>query len=121
MSELKKLKEISAELEDNKKTSEIVKLLIEGENVRIFNGKVIEGEQPVNISVTGEIVKHILIPLLKISADKRENLLAVKEQILDEMAKEALGEDKPEMPVAPEIRIIKENDDKPEKEKKKKK
>jgi hypothetical protein len=75
------LTKISTTLENNNTSIVLCKKLIEGGVIRIYDPRSQEKEPPA-LTVNGDIVAKILIPIIQLGEAKKEQLLTAKEQIL---------------------------------------
>lgn len=100
-----RLKEVSEELANISKTREIVDKMLQGDEsgqtVQLVNAKSEDKEQPDVLTVHNEVVAAVMRPIVNITTQRRERMLAIKEQILTALEQEALGEGSAEEVEAP--------------------
>lgn len=105
------LKQASANLQNINATLQTISALIEAGKINVSDAT--EGvENPNSISLNGEIVGSVLRPVISTLNRRKENTLAIKEQILAALESEVMEEDTP--PVGDPVDEI-TVDDKPEK------
>ena len=81
-----KLTKVSEELQNQTTTRLACDKLIEGGSVKIVDAtEQKEGAEPITISISGDVVANVLRPIIDLVNAKRERLLAVKEQILNQI------------------------------------
>lgn len=81
------LKKVSAQLENNNTSIALCKKLIEGGVIRIVD-PTDQSEAPPALTVNGDIVNQVLLPIIRLSEAKKEQLLSIKEQVLNAIAAE---------------------------------
>ena len=90
------LQSVSERLENLNVTRATTLKLLELGNIKVIQGVAPdEGQQPLNIDVSGDIVQTMLTPVLNVINRRREEFLAYKENLLAEIEKELLA--KPEV------------------------
>jgi hypothetical protein len=78
------LKEISNQLAGLAQTKAICENMMKTQNIKIVEVREMkEGEAPSEISINGDIVIAVLEPMLRIISQRKEKLLAAKEQALN--------------------------------------
>lgn len=92
------LKEVSSQIQQLAQTRSICEAMVETEAVKIEQVKEVkEGDPaPFVINLNGDIVKVVLNPLIGFCAQRREQLLAAKEQLLEVIEKGVLAPDAPQ-------------------------
>ncbi len=87
------LQSVSERLENLNVTRVTTLKLLELGNIKVIQGVApAEGEQPLNIDVSGDIVQTMLTPVLNVINRRREEFLAYKENLLAEIEKELLAQ-----------------------------
>ena len=87
-----KLTKVSEELQIQTTTRLACDKLIEGGSVKIIDTtEQKEGVEPIAINLSGDVVANVLRPVVDLVNAKRERLLAIKEQILNQIQAETVG------------------------------
>jgi hypothetical protein len=83
---------VSQRLENLNVTRVTIAKLMELNAIKIVQGTAPEeGQEPLNIDVSGDIVATILSPVLNVVNRRREEFLQYKEQLLAEIEKQVLA------------------------------